>query len=140
VHITSDNPKLREWRHRLALGIAAARAGTGATRYDGPVRVHARFYLPRPKSAPKRVTLPITTPDLDKCCRAAGDSLEDAGVIRSDSQIVEWHAHKCFASPTEHPGVEVIVWAVEDSAGRSPVTGRRRGGAGRPAETEGRDD
>jgi Holliday junction resolvase RusA-like endonuclease len=110
--VTSANPRLRAWRDRLALGLAAHRI-SGAERYDGPACVHARFLLPRPKSAPKRVVYPTTRPDLDKCMRSVGDALVEAGVLRDDSQIVEWSAIKCYAMPTEHPGVELIVWAQE---------------------------
>jgi len=111
--ITSANPRLRQWRDRLALAISAHRLETRQARYDGAVRVHMRFYLPRPKSAPKRVVYPITKPDCDKLARGANDAITDAGVWRDDSQVVELHVTKCFASPTEHPGVELLVWAQE---------------------------
>ena len=111
--VTSANPKLRQWRDRLALAISAKRLETKVPRYDGAVRVHMRFYLPRPKSAPKRVTYPTTRPDVDKLVRGCFDALSDAGVWRDDSQVVEVTATKCFAQPTEHPGVELLVWAQE---------------------------
>lgn len=59
------------------------------------VKVHATFYLPRPKRAPeyKRVR-PINVPDLDKLCRALGDAMVDGGLLVDDSIIVEWHASK----------------------------------------------
>ena len=111
--VTSANPRLRQWRDRLALAISARRLETRQARYDGAVRVHARFYLPRPKSAPKRVTYPTTRPDVDKLVRGCFDAISDAGVWRDDSQVVEVTATKCFAQPTEHPGVELLVWAQE---------------------------
>ena len=107
--VTSDNPKLRDWRHRLAIAIGAARGRPQLV--TGPVRVELRFHLPRPKSAPKRVTWPTTRPDLDKLVRGCFDAMSDAGVWRDDSQCVELQATKCFAEGA--PGVEIVAWAQE---------------------------
>lgn len=63
---------------------------------DGPVRLICEFYLPRPASAPKRVTMPIKKPDLDKLVRAVGDALKGT-IYVDDSQIVEKQARKLFA-------------------------------------------
>ena len=115
--VTSANPKLRQWRDRLALAISARRLETRQARYDGAVRVHARFYLPRPKSAPKRVTYPTTRPDVDKLVRGCFDALSDAGVWHDDSQCVEVQAMKGFASGA--PGVEMCVWVVEEDNGHA---------------------
>lgn len=105
IIVTSDNPKLRDWRDRLARALRAARAA----RYDGPVRLHLRFAFVQPRSAPRR-RYPVVRPDLDKCVRGVCDALTDAGVWRDDAQLVELAATKCYA---EAPGVEIIAWPQE---------------------------
>jgi Holliday junction resolvase RusA-like endonuclease len=106
--VTSDNPKLSDWRHRLTLAITYARAGRQTLPYAGPVRLHLRFFLPRPKSLPKATCWPTTRPDLDKLTRAVNDALTDSGVWKDDSQLVELTATKGYAQDTELPGVEII--------------------------------
>ena len=39
-----------------------------------------------------------TAPDLDKLCRALGDALTKAGVLRDDALIAEWVARKQWAT------------------------------------------
>ncbi len=41
----------------------------------GPLHVQIAFYLPRPKTLPKRVVLPTKKPDVDKLARFAVDAL-----------------------------------------------------------------
>lgn len=48
-------------------------------------------------------------PDLDKCCRAIGDSLVDAGVLADDCQIAAWDGKKVWCEPTDIPGARIIV-------------------------------
>lgn len=82
VVVTHDRgPKLALWR--LAVQDAALKAAREAgwePHYDGPVRVTATFYLPRPKSAPASRYWPHVKPDLDKLVRAIGDALAPTSV------------------------------------------------------------
>ncbi|HCG2982404.1 RusA family crossover junction endodeoxyribonuclease [Corynebacterium striatum] len=39
---------------------------------------------------------PSTPPDADKLCRALGDALTMAGVIKDDARITTWHATKKY--------------------------------------------
>jgi crossover junction endodeoxyribonuclease RusA len=94
--IVSDvnSVKLRTWRDSVS---AAARDEFGdRPMLDEPVRVTVDFYFPMPKARGKKHSLlpKKTAPDLDKLCRAVGDALEIAGVIRSDALICSWHAGK----------------------------------------------
>ena len=74
---------------------------------DEPISVVLGFRLPRPASAPKRVTVPMRKPDLDKLARHALDSL--SGLIYSDdARIVVLVATKAFAE-NEPPGVRIQV-------------------------------
>lgn len=94
--------KLAAWREAIA---AEAQRHAGRPLRDGPLALRVRFYLRRPRSAPKRVTRPATRPDLDKLIRATGDALE--GVLYTqDSRIVEWHASKHYGDP---PRVEIAL-------------------------------
>lgn len=72
---------------------------------EGPLRLSATFYLPRPKghfgkrgirpSAPK---YPTTKPDCLKLGRAVEDGM--IGVVyRDDAQIVQERLHKVYGEP-----------------------------------------
>ena len=93
-----DKPRrLRDWRASVA---ACARLwlqqnGMPAP-LDCPVELTATFYLPRPKSAPRRVLYPATKPDRDKLTRAIGDALTKLAYV-DDSRIVEMRLAKRFA-------------------------------------------
>lgn len=114
--VTHDNPHTRTWQQRVF--EAAILARDGAEPLAGPVAVTLRFYLPKPKSAPKRVVDAVKKPDLDKLIRAIKDGMTRAGVYHDDSQVVCVVARKDFAAgatdPLEERGVpraEVVVEA-----------------------------
>jgi len=99
--ITSTSKNLKAWRD---LVMQKAQEHT-ATRFEGPVAVTLRFYLERPKSAPKRRrTYPDRRPDLDKLVRAVLDAITPV-VIKDDSQVVSLTATKDYGVP----GVEIQV-------------------------------
>lgn len=107
--LTSDNAKLRPWRDSVAW--AAKEAMEGFTIFAGPVNVHVEFYLPRPKSAPRKVTLPAKKPDLDKLLRAILDAMTHI-VFADDSQVVRITGSKEFCHAGGLPGavIEVAAW------------------------------
>jgi Holliday junction resolvase RusA-like endonuclease len=101
--ITGDNPKTKTWRQ--AIVEAAIPELAGRAPLEGPVELRVRFYMPRPKSAPRRVIHATKIPDLDKLVRAIGDALTTCGAWRDDAQVVELRAWKGFASgPYDHLG------------------------------------
>jgi crossover junction endodeoxyribonuclease RusA len=110
--VTSDNLRTKPWKHEVT---EAARAEferyetySAAPRVEGPVAVDIEFYLPRPKTAPKRIRYPGKKPDLDKLVRAVLDALTNAGVWQDDSQVVAVIATKSFAGgmvPMVRPGL-----------------------------------
>ncbi len=117
VVVTHDRgPELDQWRFRVARAAEdAARKAGWEPRYDGPVIVTAAFFLPRPKSAKKRL-MPHVKPDLDKLIRAIGDALapyKQDGVLKDDSRIVTWRASKDYADCYK-PGVLVYVSRVDE--------------------------
>lgn len=65
-----------------------------------PVAVVIRFFLLRPKSAPKRVSRPSGKKcDLDKLVRATLDGLVDGHALADDGLVVELYACKWFGAP-----------------------------------------
>lgn len=104
--VTHDKRQpLMDWRNAIAQAARDASEGRFAQK-GTPVAVYAHFAVQRPKSAPKRVTMPTTKPDIDKLLRALLDGLK--GVLYADdSQVVGVETVKDFA--TGAPGVYVSV-------------------------------
>jgi Holliday junction resolvase RusA-like endonuclease len=84
--------------------------------HEGPVKVSVVFMFPRLKShfnskgqikdsAPRWKS---TGFDLDKLCRAVGDSMTGF-VYRDDSQVVRWDALKVY---DDYPGTSIIVYSL----------------------------
>lgn len=113
--VVDDNkPALRDWTRQVndkLQGLAEA----GLPTLDGPLYVVARFYMPKPKSAPKRRrTWPDKKPDLDKLLRALLDPLVKTRLIADDARIVELHAEKRYAEDAGvKPCADVSVWTFE---------------------------
>ena len=117
VVVTHDRgPELDQWRLKVAHAAQAAAQDAGwEPRYDGPVAVTAAFFLPRPKSAKKRL-VPHVKPDLDKLIRAVGDALapyKQPGVLKDDSRIVTWRATKDY-DDVYKSGVLIYVSRVDE--------------------------
>jgi len=74
--VTTDNPQLKGWRQLVATEASRALRGAGQL-IEGPIRIVAAFYLPRPKSIGARPKAHLTRPDVDKLARAIGDALTD---------------------------------------------------------------
>jgi len=86
------------WREAVRAETQRARDGE-TFGSDEPVVVDILFHLPRPKSAPKRVTWPVKRPDLDKLVRAVLDGLVAGGALADDSQVVCLTVSKQFGQP-----------------------------------------
>jgi Holliday junction resolvase RusA-like endonuclease len=109
--ITHDNPRTKGWQQEIL--EAALVAIAGASPLDGPVALTLRFYLPKPKSAPRRVVDAVKKPDLDKLVRCVKDGLTRAGIYHDDSQVTLVTAGKFFAGGLDdadgHRGVPRVV-------------------------------
>jgi|CXWL01.1.fsa_nt_gi Holliday junction resolvase RusA-like endonuclease len=104
--VTNDNPKTKPWAEIVRL-VAQQHAPQGGP-WSGPVDLTTTFYLPRPKSLPKRVLHHTKKPDLDKLVRAVKDALK--GVLYlDDSQVVDVKAMKRYATSIHPPGVMVEI-------------------------------
>jgi len=110
----SNDALLKNWRALIMQKLDEAKPSDW--NIDAAFTVNAQFKFVRPKShygvkglrssAPKHKT---TKPDLDKTTRAVGDSLEQSGVIRNDSQIIQWVVQKMWAGNNEPPGVTIQI-------------------------------
>jgi len=99
--VTHDSAKTKPWRQ--AIVDASREQMAGRAPFEGPVWLRVMFFLPRPKSAPKRIVEPAKLPDLDKLVRAVGDALTAAGVWRDDGQVIATSARKAFAGGMRDP-------------------------------------
>jgi crossover junction endodeoxyribonuclease RusA len=97
--MVESSKKVGPWRETVAATVAQSMADEGWAPTDGPVAVVVTFYVPRPKSAPKRVTRPFRKPDIDKLVRSTLDALVMAGALVDDARVVSLHASKEFAGP-----------------------------------------
>lgn len=93
--VTADNTKTKPWQETIKQAALEARGGRPPI--DGPVALFVRFFVPRPKTAPRRVTEPAKKPDLDKLIRALKDALTSAGAYHDDAQVTRVLATKDFA-------------------------------------------
>jgi crossover junction endodeoxyribonuclease RusA len=101
--ITSDNPKLKQWRRLVQQQAEIAVNCEDPAGKSVPIRVELMFYFERPKG--NKALDKTTRPDLDKCARAILDSL--TGVcFEDDSQVTELHALKAYGSPRVEIRVE----------------------------------
>lgn len=118
VVVDSDKEPLKDWRADVT--TAAVRAYGPQPPTLGPLRVRLVFALPRPGSAPKnrRVWPSGRVGDVDKLARAVLDSLEAAGVMKDDAQVVDLRVMKDYPGPDigQHvPGVRITVERVGDA-------------------------
>jgi Holliday junction resolvase RusA-like endonuclease len=122
--ITNANPRTRIWRSSVSDAARSARGDALPLEGVG-VEVLVEFYLPRPASAPKRVTVPAKKPDVDKLLRAILDGITDAGVWRDDAQVVRVVATKVFAAGAFDPrgvaGVPRAEVRVRTAQPRAPI-------------------
>ncbi len=95
-----------------------------------PLLMSATFVKSRPKSLPKRITLPAVMPDLDNYCKLLLDALKGV-IFFDDGQVVGMMLEKEFVQPGGMPRIEVSFW--EALPGDQPVktVGRRRENAGK---------
>ena len=50
-----------------------------------------------------------TKSDTDKLIRSIGDSIQQSGLVRDDSQIIHWIASKRYCEPGESPGASITL-------------------------------
>lgn len=118
--ITDSNRNLKSWQQLVSQAASHAvqqlPANERGMLLDG-VRLVVAFYLPRPKSLPKRLTAHTKAPDLDKFVRALQDALTGVA-FQDDSQVCDLVAMKRYAGLGEAAHVDV---RVEPCAGVVPL-------------------
>jgi crossover junction endodeoxyribonuclease RusA len=95
------------WRE--AVRGETQRAMLGRSPVTRPVSVLINFYLPRPKSLAKSITLPAKRPDIDKLARAVLDGLTEGGAWLDDGQVVRLMCQKNYAGQENPPGCEIDI-------------------------------
>lgn len=114
--VTEDNKHTRPWASdvKTAAMLTMRSAGIFSIPYPTEaLQIRILFYMPRPKSLPKRVLYHTKKPDLDKLVRAVKDAL--TGVMwTDDSQVMEISARKVYANEGDHPGARITVGKVEN--------------------------
>lgn len=90
---------------RIESRIQDAVLEKGSFGKDVPIRMEATFYRLKPKSKPKRVKLPVTSPDLDNYAKLLTDALEKYAYV-DDSQITTAIIKKRYGSP---PRIELTL-------------------------------
>lgn len=110
--VTTDNPKSKGWQQLVAEAASRALNGTGVL-FEGAIRLDVEFYLPRPKSLPRRTTDHLKKPDLDKLVRSSKDAL--TGVVwRDDAQVIDLHARKRYSDSGESPRAVITIEPLAD--------------------------
>ena len=110
--VTSDNPKNKGWQQIVAEAATTALAEAGGQMVEGPVSLVVDFFLPKPKSAPRKAIPHLKKPDLDKLVRSVKDALTKVAWA-DDSQVVRITASKTYAPVGHAPGVRVEVFDLD---------------------------
>ena len=93
-----QNPKkLKAWDDAVKVESLRAMYSSGLSIIDTPVKVLLDFYLPRPKSLPKKIILHGKKPDLDKAIRSVFDSMTNI-VYKDDNLVYSVTATKQYAT------------------------------------------
>lgn len=102
AYITSANAKMKPYRHTLtqvaALTLQQCAIAAPLCARPLAVEVFVVWTLAKPKSTPKRVTMPTKKPDADKLLRAVFDALTGIA-YEDDSQVVRVTASKQYGAP-----------------------------------------
>lgn len=98
------------WRQAVATAARDWQAEHHQGLIDEPVTVLIDFYLPKPKSTPKKVTHPAKKPDLDKLVRSVLDAVTGV-VLADDSRVVRLVASKRFADEANPPRAVIQIQA-----------------------------
>ena len=106
VLLVESSKKVKPWR--AAVAQAATIAYLRTEPIDGPVAVEIDFYLPRPKSLPKRVIWMVKKPDLDKLIRSTLDALSGIAYI-DDNRVTRIVADKHYAASPEDAGAHITI-------------------------------
>ena len=105
------------WKSDIA---CAALGQTPRSPFEGPIRVDAQYFLPRPnrlchKKDPPGPVRHIAKPDIDNLEKTVLDALEKAGFYHNDSQVQDYHGPKWYHAKDQAPGATIWIsrWVQE---------------------------
>jgi Holliday junction resolvase RusA-like endonuclease len=104
------------WQTRkVVLGFASDRFGREEVRFPFTERVISEltFFMPRPKSYPKKVVVMNKKPDLDNLSKAVLDGLAKARIIKDDNIVTDEINRKRYAEAEGMPAgvlVQLTGW------------------------------
>jgi len=102
-----DPAKSRSWKAQIVEQVRNQL--TNQPLLSGPISLTLIFYMPKPKSLPKKKALyHVKRPDLSNLEKAVEDALNDVVYI-DDSQVFEKHSYKIYASENLRPGVKIEI-------------------------------
>lgn len=110
-HATAYTPA--KTRNAEALIIAMIRTQVprhifGTFEAGVPLRLEATFFRARPKHLPKKVTMPVSRPDVENYSKLLTDALSKF-VFPDDNQITSLFIKKRFAEPGSVPRIELEI-------------------------------
>lgn len=113
--VIHDNKHTRPWALNIKWAAKQAAVGDIIPYPSEPMSLFIAFYMPRPKSIPKRVQQHTRKPDADKLLRAALDAL--TGIIwKDDAQVVRICAEKKY-TVGDMPRAEFRIMSVDEERG-----------------------
>jgi Holliday junction resolvase RusA-like endonuclease len=119
VIVDDNKDTLKPWRQAI-IDAAQGQLPREHVPLDCACELYVTFFVRRPTGLPKRVTEPITRPDLDKYLRAACDALTAAGVWRDDARCILKVSRKAYAAgirdPRRQAGVPRAVIEVREAS------------------------
>lgn len=101
-----DPETSRKWKEEVMRQAVAS----GHEMLEGALSMELIFYMPRPKSLPKKIEYHVKKPDVDNLAKAVKDAME--GVFyKNDSQVCTLRVKKVYCE--DHPGVYVRIETLE---------------------------
>lgn len=108
-----DPTKSRTWKQEVAWQAI----GQNARMMEGPLKMSIIFYLPRPKSLPKKVKHHVKKPDLDNLLKSIKDALKGI-CYKDDSSVCQETQEKVYAGA----GCSLGVWInIEPADAPTPI-------------------
>lgn len=102
------------WKSLIAM---AAKGYIPPTPIDGPVRLDALFWMPRPKrlmrkNDPAGPVVHASKPDRDNLDKAVLDCLTAIGMFADDAQVCSGTIEKFYHTKDGKPGALITIWTL----------------------------
>ena len=107
-----DPKKSKDWKEYV-LTVARQKLGK-APLLEGALEMTLVFWMPRPKSLPKKVIHHVKKPDIDNLAKGVKDALSGF-CYGDDKQVVELHLYKKYGPDNISCGVDVSIEEISES-------------------------